>query len=517
MAWYNTDSWFNTVRTVNNNMQQVGESVAGNATEISAYDYLSYKQLLHDRIKFQRAGGPHGSEFNTYDQPGGQYFRILFHFFNENNGGNGLLHPTWGSIDWPGSNSGGSAWWAEQENKNWRAAEYIPWRHNTAYSYLIMNDEQERAAYLKKFIELLSNINSESPWYFYNIKGIEEGINRKQLTEDFIFNKERNKITIECLPDSIDQRIGTLLDLYRACAYSWTNKREIIPANLRKFDMSVIVFQVPVKNIHTPGPDIIKLPDMLGMTSALLNEGDDEFATMNPNRYDHIVASYKIYEFHNCEFDYNSTVGAADNLSNEKAFQTVYNIGIFYDDMYEIRHNEFMDLGSWSYFGNAQSSTGLVSQSDLTEYKISEISDLVLIDTAAWVGWDQNSEPQGHPVVSDYQEIDSREPAPTGLLVDAVSQLSSLVSNKIDQKINKLYLGNIFGFSVSRTLGALQNLAQRNILGTIHYIKSGNRHNYNGNVDPPRPLKNLFADSQPPHETTVLGNIFRTNSALSNI
>lgn len=307
-------------------------------------NYLSYKQIFQDRIKFRQAGGPNGSDFNNYDFPGAKYFRILFHFYNSpgtidsNMLGSGLLHPTWQSPAWV------DGWGPQKVGKANRADEYVPWRFNTAYSYLITNDEQERAQYLKHFISLLSNINSESPWYFKSIKGIEEGLNRKQFTETFEF-KERGRLVIECMPDAFDERISTLLDLYRAATYSWVNKREIIPANLRKFDMSVIVFQVPIQGMHIPDGVTPEGPsNILGQLSNLLNEDDTNFATLDWSQSGPLQASYKIYEFHNCEFDYNSTTAAGDSLINEEPFNTTYNIAIWYDDMYETRYNQFMKM-----------------------------------------------------------------------------------------------------------------------------------------------------------------------------
>ena len=110
---------------------------------------------------------------------------------------------------------------------------------------------QERAELLVEFVNLLSNINSESPWYFDEISGLEAALERKSLTErDFKFEEQRQKISIKCKPDSFDDRIATLLDLYRSITYSWALKREVIPSNLRKFDMGIYIFSDPIIPIH---------------------------------------------------------------------------------------------------------------------------------------------------------------------------------------------------------------------------------------------------------------------------
>ena len=109
---------------------------------------LSYASIFNDRYNFIKSGTNHGSDFNLYDTPSNKYFKILFYFSNgdsDNNiqdySSNGLLAPTWLS----------------------NPSMETMYMYNTAYSYLILNEELERAELLKDFVNLLSNISSESP------------------------------------------------------------------------------------------------------------------------------------------------------------------------------------------------------------------------------------------------------------------------------------------------------------------------------------------------------------------
>ena len=54
------------------------------------------------------------------------------------------------------------------------------------------------------------------------------------------------------------------------------------------------------------------------------------------------VASYKAWEFHGCEIDYNSSKSGWSDLSNSEGTVPKYHIDIFFDDMFEIRFNEFL-------------------------------------------------------------------------------------------------------------------------------------------------------------------------------
>ena len=205
---------------------------------------------------------------------------------------------------------------------------------NTANKYLqdienlpLYNSEniKDRRESLNKFIKTLSYISSEAPWYFREISGFNNI--KGAYTNDF--NKEK-EITIKCLEEAIDMRLGTLFDLYKYACYDNINGKEIIPANLRKFEMSVMIFNVPFKLYNT------------GFSY-------DENKNINPtdiNVTDNLKnsMSFKMYTFQNCEFDVDSMNEVGDTLSNENSFNLGSNIiKIKYDRVYEHRMNQFYE------------------------------------------------------------------------------------------------------------------------------------------------------------------------------
>ena len=185
---------------------------------------LSYTNILNDILQFKKSGTKSGRDFNILDTPSHKYFKIMFYFgsateFDDGeNGGSGLLAPTWDYI----------------KDKKY-------YEHNSPWSFLKLNDENERAEKLEHFITLLSDISSNSPWYFTSVGGLSEALERK-VVDDGKLEIANKKLTITCLPDAFDNRIGTLLDLYRDVTWSWVHKREVIPSNLRKFDMAIYIF-----------------------------------------------------------------------------------------------------------------------------------------------------------------------------------------------------------------------------------------------------------------------------------
>jgi hypothetical protein len=179
--------------------------------------------VIGDYHRFKRVDR---NGFNQYDNPDVRFFKLLFYFYDNDpsynggyyNGTHGLLAPTW-------LTSNGTDKY-----------EYL--HQNTAYAYLINNCEYERALVLRDFITLLSQISSESPWYFKEITGLDEALVREKWTVP----EERKKISIVCMNDPADHRIESLLSMYRSIVWSHTRKCEVVPSNLRKFDMGLFVF-----------------------------------------------------------------------------------------------------------------------------------------------------------------------------------------------------------------------------------------------------------------------------------
>lgn len=284
---------------------------------------LSYAKILKDINDFKKSGAKHSKDFNIFDIPSHKYFKILFYFgdsattkTNMNDSdyskSNGLLHPTW-LVE-----SGASSLRESSSNSHSRLYNY-----NSAWSYLMFNAEYERAHLLKNFIELLSNINSESPWYFQSIEGIESALERKGPDSGAVeFGDEKKSISIKCLPDSFDNRIGTLLELYRTITWNWHQKKEVLPANLRKFDMAVYIFESPVHFWH---------------------DYKNSYPTIDaPKKHDTYSPSYKLIEFHDCEFNYNSLKSGYTEFNNQNGFTPTYTIDIIYEDCYEASYNEFL-------------------------------------------------------------------------------------------------------------------------------------------------------------------------------
>lgn len=418
-------------------------------------NYISYYDLLKSRDQFRKSGGRNSgaSEFNYYDTPGHKYFKIFFYFDNEDSDmdgvDNGLLAPTWmrGSV----------------------VKEDTYYLFNSAWSYLKMNADDGRAALVEKFVNLLSNISSESPWYFSEISGLDAALERKQpMSNAFSIEEARPKISIKCLPDSFDDRIGTLLDLYRAIVWDWSTKREILPANLRKFDMGIFIFETATAMYH----DRKQLP--LNMRAA----GEDYTYINGGSSGD--KSSYKYIEFHNCEIDYNSSKNLYSNLNNKEGFSPEYTIDIHFDDCYESRYNDFL----MEEFGDIILKSETKKQEEEIPSKITighsgafdKYANFTLGSTDKIAQtWDFNKADIKNTRLKGFPPA---RPEKSGFLVNATDQLISTGLDKVNSYLKKKVLGNLYTFSLTRIGNQIKSLAQGNVIGAARdvqgYINNAN-------------------------------------------
>ena len=470
----------------------------------SKSDQRGYENIYNTIKRFKQVGRSEPGDI--FDTPTLKFFKIFFHFGDveaymatnpldldgektERDGINspifsdaGLLIPTFLLEEKEGFTfekeitSGGTV----------ISHDYQYYRYNSAWAYLKNNGEQERAYMLKHFITLLSDISTNYPWYFPTIEGLDTAVNREITSEKgFTLNPERPKITIKCLQDAVDDRIGTLLDLYRAITYSWSSKREILPANLRKFNMSIYVFEAPMANV-TKKLNVLQeyLPQLSDFTNYgtkfgwiakdpdikspmdRYTEDEDGNKILNSPTSDmdgELFTSYKLFEFHNCEIDYNTTKSALATLDNTGGIQPAYELGIYFDDCYEHRFNSFhgADLGDMLLLDTAtvfiSSEMEYTGGNELTEAQktvggvLDKFADKIKILSEhakglkdMWCGF-------GAMADGAIKQL-SQNGLPAGLEIEGDGFLADLANGGLrgaENKLKSLALGNLHGFSLT--------------------------------------------------------------------
>lgn len=497
---------------------------------------FSYADILKDRQKFRRAGTKGGGDFNFFDNPTSKFFKIFFYFENGDADGytrledsSGLLSPTW-LIDK-------------------KILDTNAYMYNSAYTYLMLNDEVQRGLLLKKFVELLSNISSESPWYFNSIEGLDAALERKVVTDrDFKFEEQRQKISIKCLPDSYDDRIGTLLDLYRSIVWSWAHKREVLPANLRKFDMGILIFNDPTIPFHH------------------YTDNGEKYADISVNS--NYRPSYKYIELHNCEIDYNSSKTGVTGLNNSTGIIPEYTIDIFFDDLYEYRYNEFsmrsmgdmlaIDHLIYSVLNklpeDAVNSPHMDMQFDMQNDLLAklinyfETSDLdpsigeTVVNSVADKLNDLTKKKLGDvkdKFLGEVRDNDFVQRAKnlslSKSLKNATNQLVGTATNMVEGVVERAVLGNLYTFSLTRLADQALSLAEGNIWSAgrniNEYSQDAKQRNQGGvqSIENPGTLYegqgesigDLDTDETRTAKTKYinhsLGNMFQSSTIANNI
>ena len=275
-----------------------------------------YAQYINDMSAWQKQIREINGEIGWF------YFKVFFNFNTEYGLLGGLLRKD-GQVRINSANT---------------AIKYLD-SISSNYSYSKIAD---RKLALYKFGNVLKHISLDSPWFFKGITGL--GDMPQPYTSEF--QKER-KINITCSEDAVDMRLGTLMDLYKYACFDNINCKEIIPRNLRKFEMSLIVMHVPLKFHHEPS-----IYTENGFSDKNIKGKGLDFGTWDFSS----LASFKMFTFQNCEFDIEQ-LGAyyGDQMSNENPFSLGKNqLTIKYDRVFEHRMNEWNEflLGDDGFYYN---------------------------------------------------------------------------------------------------------------------------------------------------------------------
>lgn len=257
-----------------------------------------YTDYMVERMNWQKGLNNVGGE------PGWFYFRIFFHFNTRYGLFGGILEDEHG---------------AKITNGNNAKVYYKMWSGH--YKSLGMD---HRAKSLEFFVRQLNNISNKTPWFFKSITGLDKA-QITSLTEPF----KDNELEIKCSEESIDMRLTTLFDYYKFACFDYVNLKEILPENLRKFDMSVVVYGVPIRYLDTHAK--IKGKEYKSRTI----NGITNMMTM------------KMFTFKDCEFDIeNMTTGINSDISNETAFELGKGnaIKIKYKKVFNYHQNGFSNI-----------------------------------------------------------------------------------------------------------------------------------------------------------------------------
>lgn len=417
--------------------------------------FTSYYSIYQMRQSFMAASGRNdvwADDFNYLDTPASMYFRIFFHF----NTGHGLLNVGDGFInhDPIGDKSISNT--------------------NTALNYLHNNCEFQREEMLEDFVKLLSNINMKSPWYFQSIEGIGEALQRGEYHGEFTLDEELKSITIKTLPDAFDNRIATLLDLYKAICYSKNLHKEILPANLRRFDMSLYIINTPIARVHIDREKTAGGWNTDGNYNA--DFGIPQFSELQGQR-DKVYSSAKVIEFQGCEIDPDSASTGYGEVKSDEPFSMTHDIKISFRNVVEQRYNESLNRIIGDYIFNDMDRIMREDSSNIWKDNVPDNEapgNLRPVTASSWLGPVHSSTEKTKTALDNIKEKYS----PGTLLTNMGSAVVNSTMNFAESKARQLIMGNLY-------YGSLTNLE--------------------ANLDPVKLAGNLTTQALGRAETTVRG------------
>lgn len=154
--------------------------------------------------------------------------------------------------------------------------------------------ETDKAIRLEQFIDTLLLLNKEMPWYWKSVTGVDRAITVYENFGESYHGGDDAVLEITCL-ESINLAISGLMDLYRQAMYDSAKWTQVLPENMRKFRMQVIVSEVKdQRGVSDVNENIEKV-----INSDLVN-----------------VMPKFAFEFDFCEFKPESASEAFSNLSS---------------------------------------------------------------------------------------------------------------------------------------------------------------------------------------------------------
>jgi hypothetical protein len=209
----------------------------------------------------------------------------------------------------------------------------------SARYYLNKIGDSARLQMLDDLQNMIIKVNTEFPWYFQTIEGLDEAWKR-----DFAAIKFKKTIKIGCL-ESLDLRITAIMDLYRKIAFDWTNRREILTGNLRKFSVSIMVYDN--RNFRRDlGADLERRDASAGMVdyTDINKQKTEENISMLGDDFSN--TNQIMFNLHKCQFLPDESVDVFSSVSNVTNQQASQSISFTYEIIEE--DNIYRILGSLS-------------------------------------------------------------------------------------------------------------------------------------------------------------------------
>jgi hypothetical protein len=339
---------------------------------------------------------------------------------------------------------------------------------------------KDKLSRLDSFQNILKKVNTEMPWFFQTVTGLE--LARQYNEEEPWRGVDKPKIEIECLEENIEFTVTKMMSLYRNIV--WDDKRmvRILPSNICKFTLDVYVTEIRNFQANTASP---LLGSNRGSTAYKNLSNQDQDSRNADQTYAQgfledggnsikmgVTKPTFAIRLKKCEFDINSGQELFVDLSKNPEYKKP-KIGIFYKSV-EVLHEhggpnlpldailkeeEILSKGGPNITRNPFSpgdDTPKVSQA-LGKLGADAVDSATSAVGGALAKLKNMSRlTTGNSVIGNTHGVSS-----TGAI-------GNFIAGEIDDFTGNLFLGNIHGVNLAGSLQDAINTASLNALGGIN-------------------------------------------------
>lgn len=352
--------------------------------------------------------------------------------------------------------------------------------------------DEDRAQKLEKFTKYFKKINTEMPWMFQSLAGLETAFAYNNL-EDPYWGGDDSAFEIGCL-ETIDLTMGGIMSLYRDVAYDFDRWIEVLPHNLREFTMYVKVCEI--RNIRSTVPDNSK------KSWSDAKSEEREYIPVNQE----ITADFQphfMFKFTSCYFDLSSGTEIFGEYSNTDYAEAKNKIKIKWKKVkeysslflngFDTNASNNNNLGGTSV-GELGSGTSRLDKvkafGENLKDAFQQAKDGTLKDNIK-----ENVSAKLDGVIPTKEDIKSfAEQTAENFAEDALTSLEAAAKRKLQNALADAILGNVYGVN---TLSNVQDALNAGSLNGVRNLINKETSSDDSNVEVPLKPTNLYPESSP--------------------
>lgn len=345
---------------------------------------------------------------------------------------------------------------------------------------------------LTKFRTLLSRINTEMPWFWQTISGLDAALQYGNLEEPF-WGASKPQLEIECLEENVDLTAFALMDLYKRATHDFNRWVEIIPYNLRVFQMWVYVTEVRQFQMNVTDRN----------ESHLSSAGDHEsYVGKKYNKPLHeelslIAKPFVQLQFKHCQFNIDSIAPLLADLGKNPEMKKP-KIGIYWESVNQLNQK----------YGDSLFAEGGGLGSDVAKKGTDDSADPSQLDKLKDIVKEKAQDKldalkaRGNNLLDSFGGPNSEIGSvyDTGIdILDVGGAGGTIINSVADRLTGALFLGNVHGAGGLGTLQDAINAGSVNAIANLAGQLFGQRREVPSDLSPNNiyPKDNFALDSSP--------------------